>query len=216
MRTAFKSDRILNTYRGTNDTAAATIYCSLLTAVTDAEAGTVTEAAWGAYARVAAAFGAPASALGGRQIVNSAPVTFPAKSDAGQVPVIAVGCHDALSGGNLTDIIYLDGADPILFIGNDVPTDFLRSPAHGLSNDQQVRLEVVPGAGSLPTGLSEGTTYFVVSATADDFKLSLTQGGAAVNVTAQGRGLLHRLTPKIVDQNDQANFAIGTLKLADD
>jgi hypothetical protein len=52
--------------------------------------------------------------------------------------------------------------------------------------------------------------------TADDFKLSTTSGGAAVDITAFGKGLLHRMTPLVVNQNDQVNFAIGTLKLGDD
>lgn len=216
MRTTYKSDRVLNTYRATNDTAPATIYAGLITAVTDAEAGTVTEASFAGYARVAASFGAPGAALGGRQITNSGAVLFAAKTDAGTATIIAVGLWDALTSGNLTDIIYLDGADPLTFIGNDVTNEFLRSPAHGLANDQQVRVEVMPGGGALPTGLSENTTYFVVSTATDEFKLSATLGGAAVNITAQGRGILHRLTPKGIDQNDQANFAIGTLKLADD
>lgn len=216
MRTTFKSDRVLNTYRGTNDTAPANVYAGLLLTVTDAEAGTHTEASWAAYARVPITFAAPGAALGGRQIANSVAVTFAAKGDAGSGIVVAVGIFDALTVGNLLDIIPLDGADPLAFIGNDVGTDFLRSPAHGLANDQKVRVESFPGSSTLPTGLSENTVYFVVNAATDEFKLSTTQGGGAVNITAQGRGLLHRQTDLTVNQNDQVNFAIGTLKLADD
>ena len=59
MRTTFTSDKILNLYRGTTFTAPAAVYAGLLTAVTDAEAGTVTETTYGAYARQAITFGAP-------------------------------------------------------------------------------------------------------------------------------------------------------------
>lgn len=220
MRTTFMSDKVLNTYRATNITAPATIYCSLITAVSDAEAGTFTEASFAGYARVACAFGAPAAVNGLRTISNSGAVTHPAKTDAGSVAIIALGLHEALADGASTtrDIVYLDGADPISAIGNDVPTDFLRSPAHGLTTDQQVRFEIFPGETTLPAGLSENTTYWVraTGLTVDDFTVSTTQGGAAVNITAQGRALVHKITILTINQNDQANFAIGNIKVADD
>src|SRR6266571_112046 len=100
MRTTYTSDKILNLYRATTFTAPATVYAGLLTAVTDHEAGTVTETAYGAYARQAITFGVPAASLGGRQTQASA-LTFPAKSDAGSVTIIAVGIYDALTVGNL-------------------------------------------------------------------------------------------------------------------
>src|SRR3954465_14757524 len=100
MRTTYMSDKILNLYRGTTFTAPAAVYAGLLTAVTDAEAGTVTETTYGSYARQAATFAAPGANLGGRQILAGA-LTFPAKSDAGSVAIIGVGIFDAVSAGNL-------------------------------------------------------------------------------------------------------------------
>lgn len=218
MRTTYKSDRVLNTYRGTNDTAPANVYAGLITAVTDAEAGTVTEASFGAYARQAITFGAPGGGGGGRQSTNSGAILYPAKSDVGSVSVIAVGIWDALTVGNLTDIIYQDGVDPLIGVvdAGDVTANTITSPAHALVNDQRVRLESFPGALTLPTGLSENTTYFVVGAATDTFQLSLTQGGAAIDITAVGRALVMKLTPVTINQNDQAQFAIGALKLVDD
>lgn len=216
MRTTYLNDRLLNhIYRATASTAPATVYAGLLTAVTDAKAGTVTEASYAGYARKAVSFAAPGAGGGGRQISNSAQVLFDAKTDAGTVSVIAVGVYDASTAGNLLDIIFLDGDDVIVAIGNDTSTEFLRSPAHGLVNDDRVRLMAFPGAPTLPAGLSENTTYWVVSAATDEFKLSTTQGGAAVNITAQGRVLVMPLTPKDISQNDQASFAAGQLKLAE-
>ena len=217
MRTTFLSDRLLNHwYRNTASTPPATVFAALLTAITDAEAGTVTEATYAGYARVAITFGAPGAALGGRQTTNSAAVTFAAKTDAGSVTVVAVGIFDAATVGNLSDIIPLDGDDPIAVIFNDITTDFIRSPAHGLVNSQKVRLESFPGSVTFPAEFAANTVYFVVSAAADEFKLSLTDGGAAVNYTTQGRALLMQQTDLVVAQNDQVNFAIGLLKVADD
>ncbi|MGH7338900.1 MAG: phage tail fiber protein, partial [Candidatus Rokuibacteriota bacterium] len=152
----------------------------------------------------------------GRQITNSAAVTFAAKTDAGSVTIVAVGIFDASTAGNLSDIIPLDGDDVVAVIFNDVTTDFIRSPAHGLVNDQKVRLESFPGSVTFPSEFSANTVYFVVSSAADEFKLSATQGGGAINYTTQGRALLMQQTDLTVAQNDQVNFAIGLLKVADD
>lgn len=40
----------------------------------------------------------------------------------------------------------------------------------------------------LPSGLSDGIIYYVINATANTFKVSLTQGGVAVDITSVGTG----------------------------
>jgi hypothetical protein len=67
----------------------------------------------------------------------------------------------------------------------DAGTDTLtRTTAHTLSADD-VLVFVASGAGSLFAGLSANTQYWVLASglTANDFKLSLTKGGAAVDIT---------------------------------
>ncbi len=54
--------------------------------------------------------------------------------------------------------------------------------AHGLINGDRVRIEVTAGA----TGLTDGASYYVISATTNTFKVSLTAGGAEVDITADG------------------------------
>ena len=56
---------------------------------------------------------------------------------------------------------------------------------------------VLTTSGALPTGLTAGTTYFVISAglTADAFQLSATAGGAAINT---GRNPLSGVTAQVV------------------
>jgi hypothetical protein len=39
--------------------------------------------------------------------------------------------------------------------------------------------------GTAPTGLTEGTHYFVINAATDTFKVSATSGGAAIDITGQ-------------------------------
>jgi hypothetical protein len=54
--------------------------------------------------------------------------------------------------------------------------------AHGLANGVIV---YVTTSGTLPSPLAVDTPYFVVNTAADTFKLSLTQGGAAIDLTTQ-------------------------------
>lgn len=219
MRTTYASDKILNLYRGTTFTAPAAVYAGLLTAVTDAEAGTVTETAYSGYARQAITFGAPGANLGGRQTLASA-LTFPAKADAGAATIIAVGIFDALTAGNLLDVIMLFDGSPLAAIvnGSDVAGNTIQSPAHGLTTNDQVRFEQFPGDTPVPAGLSENTTYFVIATglTADVFEVSATQGGAAVDITAAGRALVMKVVPVTVNQNDAPTFAANKLALTDD
>jgi hypothetical protein len=51
--------------------------------------------------------------------------------------------------------------------------------SHGLTNGTMVRVNY----STAPTGLSNGTTYYVVNSAADTFNLSATSGGSAINMT---------------------------------
>jgi hypothetical protein len=220
MRTTYQSDKILNhAYRNVAWTSPTAVYAGLLTAVTNAEAGTVTETAYGGYARQAITFGAPGAGTPGRKI-DAGVLTYPAKSDAGSVTVIAFGCYDALTVGNLTDVIYLFDGSPLaaLVRDADVANNDILSPTHGLVADTQVRVEQFPGSPTLPPPLAEDTTYWVIATglTADIYRLSATQGGAAIDITDEGRMLVHRLAPVIINQNDAPTFAANKLSLGDD
>lgn len=66
-------------------------------------------------------------------------------------------------------------------------TDVVTSTAHGLSDTNQIVVATGPG-GTLPAPLSQSTTYFVRDATTDTFKLALTSGGSAIDITTAGTG----------------------------
>jgi len=68
----------------------------------------------------------------------------------------------------------------------DSSTDIFTDAAHGLSNGNILLLE--NSGGALPTGLSAGTVYYVISATTDTFQLSTTSGGSAVDISDNGSG----------------------------
>jgi len=85
----------------------------------------------------------------------------------------------------------------ISVVAADLAGNTIQSPAHGLTTDNRVVFWSTIGA-ALPTGLSEGTVYWVIATglTTDVFEVSATQGGAAVDITAIGDGDVQKLTPE--------------------
>jgi microcystin-dependent protein len=67
----------------------------------------------------------------------------------------------------------------------DNTTDKVAWTAHGLSNGDVFKFTTT---GAAPTGLTAGTTYFLVNKGTDDFQLAATEGGAAINFTTNGTG----------------------------
>ena len=70
----------------------------------------------------------------------------------------------------------------------------ITSPGYNPKNGDRVSLSFTAG-GSIPTGLTANTPYYVVSASNDTFSLSATSGGSAINTTSTGANLvLHLLS----------------------
>lgn len=92
--------------------------------------------------------------------------------------------------------------------------DTLTAPGHGLAVNDRVAFFAVPG-GSLPTGITAGTVYFVKTAPdADTFTISTTQGGATLDVTASGVGSVAKVVPMTISANVTPNFPASSLLLA--
>lgn len=121
--------------------------------------------------------------------------------------------------GNYRGYIPFGGAAAIRGFGTsnaaDVTADTVSSAAHGLANTDRVMLFNV-FAESLPAGLSEGTIYFVVGAATDTFQVSLTSGGAAVNITGVGELMFQKIVPEIFGGQGQITVATNALVLAAD
>lgn len=93
---------------------------------------------------------------------------------------------------------YMAGTtDPIVGVGvASSSADTIASDAHGLSNGDRLALYPLFG-GSLPTGLSgPPTLYYVVDASTDSFSVSTTQGGSAVDFSADGELLFVQGLPE--------------------
>lgn len=209
----YLEDKMLDHVLGGPDyTRPATLYFGLFTAEPN-EAGTGTEVTGGSYARVAVTNNAtnfPASS--GSQKQNGTPVTFVAAT-ADWGTIVAVGVFDASSSGNMLFRAFLGNDAGKLFTAT--VADVLTAPGHGFANNDIVRVLAVPG-GTLPTGLSEGTTYFVISVSGDTFSLSATQGGAAINITAAGAGLVAKIQPQVINTGAQPSFAANSLTFIED
>lgn len=93
-----------------------------------------------------------------------------------------------------------------------VTGDIIYSGGHGLANGDRVMVFNV-FAESLPTGLTEGTIYFVVGATTDSFQVSTTSGGSAVDITAVGELFFQKVIAEVFGAQGQITAAIGALVL---
>lgn len=71
-------------------------------------------------------------------------------------------------------------------VTTDFPTDKILWTAHTLSNGDAVIL--TNSGGALPAPLAANTKYYVVNAATNDFQLSLTVGGTAIDLTDNGTG----------------------------
>ena len=69
----------------------------------------------------------------------------------------------------------------------DDTTDIITIAGHGLVDGDSIKYTVTVGETPI-AGLTSGTTYYVVSATANTFQLAATSGGAPIDITLQGTG----------------------------
>lgn len=192
-------------------------YAGLFTVSPTADAGTGgTEVSGGAYARqqITRASGSWAASSAGTTS-NSNAVTFPVAT-ANWGRVLTLGLWDALTVGNLRRVVPLVSGAYKNFAVTDLTNDDIECPAHGFTANQVVRF--FPVGGTLPTGLAFDTRYFVIATglTTDAFRVSATQGGAAINITAAGAGEVALDASFDVVTSSQISLAAGQLIITDD
>lgn len=174
---------------------------------------TGTEATGGspAYARVAVTWAAAATGLKS----NSGALTI----DVPAGTYAFFGLFNASTGNtnNYRGYIPFGGASALkgfFSVDTTLTNDTLFSRGHGMSDGDRVILYNVFSE-ALPTGVSEGTVYFVVNSSTDLFKVSTTSGGAAVDITAVGggEGFWQRVVPEVFASQGQITVAAGALVL---
>ena len=112
-------------------------------------------------------------------------------SSVSDTTISPAGNLTAVPAASGTKVQYTIGAGKtqVTFTGA-ASTDTLTATSHGFTNGDTVRV-YADGADDVPTGLTAETViYYVVSADTNTLQLSLTSGGDAVSLTADGQGIL--------------------------
>jgi hypothetical protein len=177
------------------------------------EAGdqTTNEAGYTSYARQAVARSAAGWTASTNQVTNFADVTFPS-STGGTETLTHWSTGTDLSGTG--HVLHYGGLiDTARVFVAAASTDVVTSYSHGFNDTDQVVVYGVVGATSLPTGISHGGVYFVRDSTTHTFKLALTSGGAAIDLTTDGGGYIGLLSPLPVVNGTQPKIPATQLKI---
>jgi hypothetical protein len=86
--------------------------------------------------------------------------------------------------------------------------DTVTKSSHGLSNGQPL----IFGGSAVPTGITANQRYYVINAATDTFKVSATEGGAAVNMTTDGTSVTYTL---LYDEDTEVvtDLVLGQVKM---
>lgn len=148
-----------------------------------------------------------ASLLGAKTSANFA-------AAASRTKALAAACDIAVTAGNTVKWLGIWDAAGTTFLGMypnggsdksfqvDLTNNRVHCEGHGFADGDKITFH----NDTAPTGLTAGTTYFVVTTTAGDpdhFQVSATSGGAAIDLTGQHGGKC--LVSKIVEETYAAD-----------
>lgn len=156
-----------------------------------------------AYARKSATW---AAASGGSKALAA---TLPTFDVPASTTITWLGLWDAVTTGTFLGMIPLGGATMQLAdaLAADITADTINAKAHGFVSGTAVVFW-----GTLPTGLTVGTLYYVSATglTTDVFSVSATSGGSVINIT--GTAPFNFFVQKCVPEtfNAQGTYAISS------
>lgn len=200
-----------------NSAAAGSLYPALHTAAPgEGGAQNTSEVSYTGYSRPALARSGAGFTRSGNSITNAAIAAFGQRSDVGSADAKfwSLGTDSSGAGTLLfwTHIGPRSGAGspkPFTALASDVVTAI----AHGLVVNDEVVIYQLMGF-TLPTGVSDGSLYFVkTTPDANTLTLSATQGGATLDITADGSGIIARVDKRTITQGVNPQFAIGELEI---
>jgi hypothetical protein len=171
----------------------------------------VNEASYTGYGRVAVARSAAGWTVSTNQVTNFANITFnPCSGGSSLVTWFGLGTDSAGAG----QLLY---AFPLIqtyyeFYG-DSATDKLFNLS-GLAANTPIQVVTNPG-GTLPSALSQGTTYFVKTTSADGFTVSATAGGLLIPLVTTGFGMLGQESSLAVSPGITPQFLAGQLIISE-
>lgn len=183
---------------------AVAVFASLHSAIPNASGSGEISGGSPAYARKAIVWSAAAA---GSMDKNATDPIF----DVPAGDVFYVGLWSAGTGGTFYGYMPINGGT-IAGVGTAATSDAITSNGHGLADTNRITLQTVAGE-SLPAGLDATTIYFVRDATTDTFKLALTSGGTAIDITAVGELAFQKVIPETFGSQGTLTVDTATLNL---
>lgn len=180
------------------------------------EAGTqsTSEASYTGYARVSInrASGAGGLTVTNNVVTNTSAVTF-AQCTAGSASITHVSLGMLTSGAGI--IINKAPAGPIntQYEFTALANDNIIAPISAFAVDDRVSFYPLEGVqNSLPGGVTEGTVYFVKTAAGTTITVSTTSGGATLDITTDGSGIVWKHSILAISAGITPNIAAGQLQ----
>lgn len=181
--TDYLENKILDAIlRNVSYAAPSTIYLGLYTNTTD-DTGQGIEVGGGSYARQGLTSAFPAATGTTGSVSNSSNITFTTAS---------------ANWGTVSDVALLEANNQKSFANTDINTgtDVITITSHGFTTADPVSISRSGGAGTFPTGITEGVVYFARNVTSNTITLHSTAAGATgntglVDITAAGSGTFY-------------------------
>lgn len=209
---AFENDQLLLIFNNINianigdatglrgSIVAGSLFLSLHTA-DPGEAGdqATNEVAYTGYSRVAVARSGAGFVVTGNSVSPAANVDFGACT---ALPATYAYWAIGTSPSGTGKILYRGVIGANLGGFTALATDTITIPGlAGVAVNDNIAFFASPGD-TLPTGITEGTVYFVRTLSGNDITISSTSGGATVDITAAGKGRAMRVTPRVMTIGD--------------
>lgn len=185
------------------------------------EAGsqTTNETAYTNYARIGVNRNSGGWTVTNNQVVNAGAITFPTCGVTGaSITHLTIGT--VVSGAG--KILYSGAVGPTTNLGffTSTAADVITIPnltqvSAFLAVDDRVSFYPTPAA-TLPSGMTEGTVYFVKTVSTNDITIALTSGGATIDLTTVGAGVIYKHSVLVVNNLITPNFAAGQLLVQED
>ena len=196
------------------DNAATSPFTNLYVALHTADPGeagdqTTSEATYTGYARVAVARTSGGWTVTTNSVVNAATVTFGACT-AGTNTITHYSVGVAASAAS--KILHFGPVGAIANVGEFTSTaaDVITIPQVTLVVDDRVSFYPTPAA-VLPTGMTEGTVYFIKTVSGNDYTIATTSGGTTIDLTTTGAGLVYKHGLLAVSSGITPSFAASAI-----
>lgn len=208
-KTTYAANLINEMYRLTTPTLPAGFYLALLTTLPDNTGSGAVEASYSGYARVR--IDNKLAAAASKQIASNAAINFTTVPTNTGTFVRGFAIYDASTSGNMWE--WEPFATEQRAFTALASSEVLSCPGNSFQADDPVRLFKVDDS-PLPTGLSEGVTYYVRNISGNTFKLAATAGGTAIDVTADGSGQISRIIEQPLNAGVTPQFVSGAFILS--